>query len=73
MREDAPVSAPDSCAITRATGPPGANCTTTNDTIMMPSMVGIMNSSLRMMYAPMRVFSLLVRSDGIAPFSANQL
>ena len=32
MRELAPVSAPDSCAITRSTGPPGANCTTTNDT-----------------------------------------
>ena len=29
MREVAPVSVPESCAITRSTGPPGANCTTT--------------------------------------------
>ena len=36
MREVAPVSEPDNCAITRSTGPPGANCTTTNDTSMMP-------------------------------------
>ena len=48
MRELAPVSAPESCAITRSTGPPGANCTTTNDTSMMPSRVGIMNSRRRM-------------------------
>ena len=47
MRELAPVSAPESCAITRSTGPPGANCTTTNDTSMIPSRVGIMNSSRR--------------------------
>ena len=49
MREVAPVSAPESCAITRSTGPPGANCTTTNDTSMMPNRVGIMNSRRRMM------------------------
>ena len=48
MREVAPVSAPDSCAITRSTGPPGANCTTANETSMIPSMVGIMNRMRRM-------------------------
>ena len=48
MREVAPVSEPDNCAITRSTGPPGANCTTTNDTSMMPSKVGIMNRMRRM-------------------------
>ena len=47
MRELAPVSVPESCAITRSTGPPGANCTTTNDTSMMPNRVGIMNSRRR--------------------------
>ncbi len=49
MREVAPVSAPESWAMTRSTGPPGANCTTTNATSMMPSKVGIMNSTRRMM------------------------
>ena len=49
MREVAPVSEPEICAITRSTGPPGANCTTTNDTSMMPSKVGIMNRMRRMM------------------------
>ena len=48
MREVAPVSEPESCAITRSTGPPGANCTTTNDTSMIPSSVGIMNRRRRM-------------------------
>ena len=48
MREVAPVSEPDSWAITRSTGPPGANCTTTNDTSMIPSNVGIMNRMRRM-------------------------
>ena len=36
-------------SITRSTGPPGANCTTTNETSMMPSKVGIMNSRRRTM------------------------
>ena len=49
MREVAPVSEPVSCAITRSTGPPGANCTTTNETSMIPNRVGIMNSRRRMM------------------------
>ena len=49
MREVAPVSAPVSLAITCSTGPPGANCTTTNATSMMPNMVGTMNSRRRMM------------------------
>ena len=48
MREVAPVSAPESCAITRSTGPPGANCTTTNETSMIPNRVGIMNRMRRM-------------------------
>jgi hypothetical protein len=43
IREVPPVSAPLSCAITRSTGPPGANCTTTNDTNMIPSSVGIIS------------------------------
>ena len=51
MREVAPVSLPESCAMTRSTGPPGANCTTTNDTSMIPKIVGIMNRMRRMMYA----------------------
>ena len=49
MREVAPVSAPVSLAITCSTGPPGANCTTTKATSMMPNMVGIMNRMRRMM------------------------
>jgi hypothetical protein len=40
MREEPPVSAPESCAMTRSTGPPGANCTTTNATKRIPSRVG---------------------------------
>ena len=40
MREVAPVSLPVSLAITCSTGPPGANCTTTKATSMMPSKVG---------------------------------
>src|SRR5437588_6075013 len=32
MREVAPVSEPEICAITRSTGPPGANCATMKDT-----------------------------------------
>ncbi len=35
-----PVSAPESCASTRSTGPPGANCTTTKETNRIPSNVG---------------------------------
>jgi hypothetical protein len=35
-----PVSAPESCASTRSTGPPGANCTTTKETNRIPSSVG---------------------------------
>ena len=42
MREVVGVE-PESWAITRSTGPPGANCTTTNDTSMMPNSVGTMN------------------------------
>ena len=49
MREVAPVSEPEICAITRSTGPPGANCTTAKETNMMPSKVGIMNRMRRMM------------------------
>ena len=49
MREVAPVSLPESWAMTRSTGPPGANCTTTKDTSMIPKMVGIMNKMRRMM------------------------
>ncbi len=48
-REVAPVSEPESCAITRSIGPPGANCTTTNETSMMPNSVGIISSTRRMM------------------------
>ena len=48
MREVAPVSAPVSLAITCSTGPPGANCTTTNATSMMPNIVGTMNNRRRM-------------------------
>ena len=47
MREVAPVSDPVSCAMTRSTGPPGANCTTTNDTSMIPNRVGIISSRRR--------------------------
>ena len=49
IREVAPVSEPDSWAITRSTGPPGANCTTTNATTMIPNRVGIINKMRRMM------------------------
>jgi hypothetical protein len=42
------MSLPDSRAITCSTGPPGANCTTTKATSMIPNMVGIMNSRRRM-------------------------
>jgi hypothetical protein len=49
MREVAPVSAPESWAMTRSTGPPGANCTTTNATSMIPSSVGTMKRRRRMM------------------------
>ena len=48
IREVAPVSEPDNWAITRSTGPPGANCTTTNDTSMIPSSVGIISMIRRM-------------------------
>ena len=41
------VSAPLSCAMTRSTGPPGANCTTRNDTSMMPTRVGIISKIRR--------------------------
>jgi hypothetical protein len=46
-REAAPVSAPESWAITRSTGPPGANCTTTKETNRMPSKVGIIRRMRR--------------------------
>ena len=49
MREVAPVSEPDNCAITRSTGPPGANCTTAKATTMIPNKVGIINKMRRMM------------------------
>jgi hypothetical protein len=49
MREVAPVSEPLICAITRSTGPPGANCTTRNATSIIPNSVGIMNRMRRMM------------------------
>ena len=49
MRAVAPVSVPDNCAMTRSTGPPGANCTTTNDTSMIPKMVGIISAMRRTM------------------------
>ena len=49
IREVAPVSEPESWAMIRSIGPPGANCTTTNETSMMPNSVGIMSSRRRMM------------------------
>src|SRR6202142_1370915 len=66
MREVAPVSLPDNCAMTRSTGPPGANCTTTNDTSMIPKMVGIMNRMRRMMYAVILIRPIFVRNYGLA-------
>ena len=48
VRELAPVSAPESLAITDSIGPPGANCTTKNDTSMIPKTVGIMSRRRRM-------------------------
>ena len=45
MREVAPVSEPDNCAITRSTGPPGANCTTAKATTIIPSKVGIIEQN----------------------------
>ena len=47
IRELPPVSAPLSCAITRSTGPPGANCTTTKDTNRIPNSVGIIRKMRR--------------------------
>jgi len=47
MRELPPVSAPESCAMTRSTGPPGANCTTTKETKRIPSRVGIIRRMRR--------------------------
>ncbi len=49
MRDVAPVSRPESCAMTRSTGPPGANWMTVNETSMIPKIVGIMNSMRRRM------------------------
>ena len=66
MREVAPVSLPESCAMTRSTGPPGANCTTTNDTSMIPKIVGIMNRMRRMMYAVILIRPIFVRNYGLA-------
>src|SRR3984893_15590414 len=66
MREVAPVSLPESCAMTRSTGPPGANCTTTNDTSMIPKIVGIMNRMRRMMYAVILIRAIFVRNYGLA-------
>ena len=57
MRELAPVSEPDNCAITRSTGPPGANCTTTKDTNRIPSNVGIISRMRRAIYAVMDYFA----------------
>src|ERR1700719_3750252 len=65
MREVAPVSLPESCAMTRSTGPPGANCTTTNDTSMIPKIVGIMNRMRRMMYAVILIRPIFVRNYGL--------
>ena len=42
-----PSSEPEICAITRSIGPPGANCTTTKDTNMIPSKVGIISRMRR--------------------------
>ncbi len=48
MREVAPESVPVSCAITRSTGPPGANCTMAKLITMIPNIVGkISNRRLR--------------------------
>src|SRR5262249_34262042 len=52
-RDVAPVSEPDSCAMTRSTGPPGANCTTTNDTSRIPKRVGTISSRRRTIDAAM--------------------
>jgi len=49
MRDVAPVSEPDNWASTRSTGPPGANCTTTNETSRIPNSVGIISSRRRSM------------------------
>ena len=45
MRDVAPESLPCSCAMMRSTGPPGANCTITNEISMIPKIVGIIRSS----------------------------
>jgi hypothetical protein len=47
MRAVADASSPCSCASTRSTGPPGANCTITKEISMMPSKVGIISSKRR--------------------------
>jgi len=47
MREVAPVSEPDSWAIRRSTRQPGAHCTMTNVTSMMPNVVGLMSRMRR--------------------------
>ena len=57
IRELAPVSAPLSCAITRSTGPPGANCTTTKETNRIPSRVGSISRMRRAIYALMCYFA----------------
>ena len=57
IRELAPVSAPLSCAITRSTGPPGANCTTMKETNRIPSRVGIISRMRRAIYALMGYFA----------------
>ena len=49
MRAVAETSLPVICAITFSTGPPGANCTTTNDTSRIPSSVGIISRMRRRM------------------------
>ena len=46
-REVADASWPCSCASTRSTGPPGANCTMTKEISMIPNSVGIISSRRR--------------------------
>src|SRR5262245_28323817 len=67
-RDVAPVSEPDSWAMTRSTGPPGANCTTRNDTSRIPNRVGIISNRRRTIYAAMSARSLdLARLLAIVP------
>ncbi|MFD2032068.1 hypothetical protein ACFSKM_20410 [Ancylobacter dichloromethanicus] len=47
MRAVAEEPCPVSSAITRSTGPPGANCTTTKEISMMPITVGTISAMRR--------------------------